>query len=156
MAQQNEIAVKIPDEDMAEIRGAIKVLQKKLAPHLASLTPQERKEIPKMGDRTIAFVQKSFEYGAKNKELAPDWLDFGALETDVKAVATLRELWQGLNPLVDALDDSIALSGSEAYQGALLFYGNVKAAAKAKTPGAGAIYEDLAGRFPGGGAKKKA
>jgi hypothetical protein len=32
----------------------------------------------------------------------------------------------------------------------------VKAAAKAKAPGAVAIYDDLSNRFPGGGQKKKA
>ena len=68
----------------------------------------------------------------------------------------LRELSMGLNPLNEALTDSLTLSGSEAYQGALLFYGNVRAVAKAKTPGAEAIYNDLASRFPGGPQKKKA
>lgn len=154
MAQQNEIAVKIPEEDLAEIRGAIKVLQKKLAPHLASLSPQDMLELPKMGEKTYTFVQKAYEYGMKNKELAPPYLDFGAMETDVKAVGLLRDLTQSLNPVLDALHDSLYLSGSEAYQGALLFYGSVKAAAKAKAPNAGSIYEDLSSRFPGGPRKK--
>lgn len=43
----------------------------------------------------------------------------------------------------------------EAYQGALVFYSNVKNAAKVKTPKAGTIYDDLAARFPGGTSKKK-
>ena len=119
MAQQNEIAVKIPEEDLAEIRGAIKVLQKKLAPHLASLSPQDRLELPKMGEKTYTFVQKAYEYGMKNKELAPPYLDFSAMETDVKAVGLLRDLSQLVNPLHEALNDSLILSGSEAYQAAL-------------------------------------
>ena len=156
MAQQNEIAVKIPEEDLAEIRGAIKVLQKKLAPHLASLSPQDRQELPKMGEKTYTFVQKAYEYGMKNKELAPPYLDFGAMETDVKAVGLLRDLSQLVNPLHEALNDSLILSGSEAYQAALLFYGSVKAAAKLKTPNAAVIYDDLSVRFPGGAPRKKA
>lgn len=46
----------------------------------------------------------------------------------------LRGLSQELGPIYEALDDSLFLSGSEAYQGGLLFYGSVKAAAKAKAP----------------------
>lgn len=156
MSQTNSIAVSIPAADLAEIRGAIGVLRAKLAPHLMSLTPQDRQELPKMGDRTIGFVQKAYEYGTRHSELAPGFLDFQALETDVKAVELLRELSMSLDPLNEALSDSLTLSGSEAYQGALLFYGNVKAAAKAKAPGAAAIYDDLSSRFPGGAQKKKA
>ena len=61
-----------------------------------------------------------------------------------------------LNPITEALNDSMTLSGSEAYQGALVFCSNVKNAAKVKTPKAGSIYEDLSSRFPGAPTKKKA
>ena len=156
MSQTDSIAISIPEADLAEIRGAIGVLRAKLAPHLRSLTPQDRQELPKMGDRTIGFVQKTYEYGMRHAELAPSYLDFQAMAIDVKAVELLRELSMNLDPLNQALSDSLTLSGSEAYQGALLFYGNVKAAAKAKASGAAAIYDDLSSRFPGGPQKKKA
>jgi hypothetical protein len=155
MPQMNSIAVTIPEADLAEIRSAIGVLRTKLAPHLKSLSAQDRQELPKMGDKTLGFVTKAYEYGTRNTELAPGYLDFEALATDVKAVEVLREINQGLAPIEEALSDSLILSGSEAYQGALLFYGNVRAAAKAKTPGAWAIYDDLANRFPGTPQKKK-
>lgn len=80
----------------------------------------------------------------------------GALAKDVKAVGTLRELAQELNPITDSLNDSMTLAGSEAYQGALVFYSNVKSAAKVKAPNASTIYDDLSSRFPGGAAKKRA
>jgi hypothetical protein len=156
MPQQNSIAVKIPEAELAEIRGAIGVLKAKLAPHLASLSAQDRHELPKMGDKTVAFVQKAYEYGSRNRELAPAYLDLEAMETDLRAVELLRELSQGISPLCEALDDSLTLSGSEAYQGALLFYGAVKGAAKAKAPKAESVYQELSNRFPGGAAKKKA
>ena len=109
-----------------------------------------------MGDKTVAFVQKAYEYGQQHKDLVPSFLDMAALGTDIKSVQTLRELAQGLNPLADALNDSMTLSGSEAYQGALVFYSNVKSAAKAKAPNVATIYDDLATRFPGTPVRKKA
>jgi len=56
------------------------------------------------------------KYGERNRELVPNFLDLGAMATDTRAVQTLRELAQGLNPITDALNDSMTLSGSEAYQ----------------------------------------
>ena len=156
MAQQNLIAVSIPPSDQAEIQAAIATLADKLMPHLKTLSLQERAELPKMGDKSVAFVQKSIEYAQKNGDLVPSFLDMAALATDFQAVQSLREYTQTLNPIIDALNDSLMLSGSEAYQGALLFYSSVKNAAKLKAPKAGTIYDDLSARFPGRGAPKKA
>ena len=154
MAQQDLIAVNIPETDLAEINEAIDTLHSKLMPHLQTLSSQERIALPKMGDKTVAFVQKAMEYSQKNSDLVPSFLDLKALGIDVKAVHSLRELTQRLNPVTDALNDSLTLSGSEAYQGALVFYNNVKNAAKAKAPNAASIYDDLSARFPGAPTKK--
>lgn len=155
MAQKNVIALAFSEEDMAEIQGAIEVLQRKLMPRLVSLSAQDRQELPKMGDKTVAFVQKAYEYGQRNRELAPAWLDLEAMGVDLAAVGALREISRELAPIYDALNDSLLLSGSEAYQGALLFYSGVKAAAKAKASGAISICDDLSARFPGAGAGKR-
>ncbi len=156
MAQRNAISVKIPDTDMADIRNALGILQDKLAPHLASLSAQDRMELPKMGDKTVAFVRKTYEYGRKHKELAPAFLDMEELGVDLAAVDFFRDISQILAPISSAVDDSLTLSGSEAYQGALLIYGGIKAAARAKHPNAIAIYDELSTRFPGAPKKKKA
>ncbi len=156
MAQQDVISVHIPESELSEIKAAIATLQAKLLPHLKTLTSQERQELPKMGDKTVAFVTKALEYGKQNAALVPTFLDTTAFETDVTAVETLRSLTQGLNPVSDALNDSLILSGSEAYQGALVFYTSVKAAAKVKAANAQTIYDDLSNRFPGGTVKKAA
>ena len=73
-----------------------------------------------------------------------------------QTVQQLRNLSQMLAPISDALDDSLMLSGSEAYQGALVFYSNVKSAAKVHVPKAQTVYDDLSTRFPGAPAKKAA
>ncbi|OHD10783.1 MAG: hypothetical protein A2Z96_07140 [Spirochaetes bacterium GWB1_48_6] len=155
MSQPNAISVVIPESDLTEIRAAIATLSTKLMPHLKSLSVQDRSELPKMGEKTVHFVQKALEYGQRNKELVPAFLDLPAMAVDVQAVHSLRELAQGLNPMTDAINDSMMLSGSEAYQGALLLYNHVKIAAKAKAPNAGTIYDDLSSRFPGRAANKK-
>jgi len=155
MAQQNLIAVEISDTDLAAIKAAITVLKEKLMPHLQTLLPQERLELPKMGDKTVAFVQKSLEYGQQNKDLVPAFLDLVAMAVDVKSVSVLRELLQLLAPIYEALQDSLMQAGSEAYQGALVFYSSARAAMKVKAPNSQTIVDDLSARFPGAPTKKK-
>jgi len=155
MAQQDRIALKISEAELAEVLAAITTLNARLLPHLKTLTANERMEVPKMGDKTVAFVEKALVYAQQNPSLVPSFLDVPALVTDLEAVATLRDLTRRLVPVTDALNDSAVLSGAEAYQGALVFYSNVKNAARVKAPGAQTIADDLASRFPGTTAKKQ-
>ena len=102
-----------------------------------------------MGDKTLAFVQKAYEYTKQYKDLVPTYLDVEAFAIDMNAVVKLRELTQTLSPISDALNDTLMLSASEAYQAALIFYNTSKAAAKVKEPNAASIYDDLSNSFPG-------
>lgn len=156
MAQQpNRISLDLDKKEQDIINNHIKGLQETLKSHLKSLTPEDRKELPKMGDKTFVFVQKALEQSEKNPELVPSYLNMGEFKKDIEAFALLRELLQPLQVLTRLLEDSMMLSGSEAYQAALIFYGAVKGAAKSNIPGAETIYKDLVSRFPGGGRKKK-
>ena len=56
---------------------------------------------------------------------------------------------RALSRIADRVDDSLLLSGSQAYAAALAYYQSVKAAAKLGQPGAAVIADDLSERFPG-------
>ncbi len=88
MAQQDLISVNIPEADQKEIQDAITVLRTKLMPNLKSLTAQGRLELPKMGDRSVAFGQKALEYGQKNPQLVPPYVDVAAMAGDMKTTAS--------------------------------------------------------------------
>jgi hypothetical protein len=154
MSQQNFITVNIPEGDLTEIKAAIHVIREKLEPHLKSLSSKEKMELPKMGPKTLAFVQKSLEYCSQNSELVPSFLDVEEFTNDFKGVELLRELHQPLLQITESLDDSLTLVGSDAYQAALMYYTAVKGAKKANIPNAGTIYDDLSNRFPGKSLKK--
>jgi hypothetical protein len=149
MTQPNLVSFNISEADMAEIKASIETLRAKLLPHLKTLSPDERHELPKMGDKTVSFVQKTLEHCRQNSDLVPQFLNVDELAADVRAVETLRALHQPLEQINDALSDTIILSGSEAYSGSLLFYNSTKNAAKSKIQKAETIYNDLSARFPG-------
>lgn len=65
-----------------------------MAPYALALTPAERQTLPKMGERTISFVEKAFDFAKQNPDLLPSYLNverFGADFSDA------RGLWILLN-----------------------------------------------------------
>lgn len=149
MSQKNLVSFKIPEADLAEIRACIATLQTKLMPHLTTLSPEERQEMLKMGDKTVSFVQKTVEYCKNNPDLVPPFLDIDELAVDLAAVETIRSFYQPLLQITDSLLDTMSLSGSESFSASLMFYSAVKNAMRSNIQKAETIYSDLSARFPG-------
>jgi len=147
MPETNRIAVQISEEDAAAIDTSLTVLEEKLANYLIALSTDERRGLPKMKDKTYAFVQKTVDYAESDPNFVPDFMDAAALKIDFTAVSALTVIFRRIEKLRGTLDDTILLSGSEAYKGALQYYNSVKFSAKANVPGAKEIYEDLKQRF---------
>lgn len=154
MPQENLFELNIPAADLQAVQAAVQTLNNVLGPHLVSVTAEGRRELLKMGDRSLAFVRKAREYAAGNPDLVPRFLDLQTFEADLRGIDTLTNLLRTLQPLLDNLEDSLALAGSEAYQAALVFYRSVKSAAQSGQPNAKTIADDLSARFPQGGRAK--
>ena len=149
----NLISVSIPDADLQACRDALGILHDKLLPHLVDISPEDRRPLPKMGAKTVDFVTRTLEHMRANPQFKPVFVDLDEFARDLGGVAVLRSLQQPLRQLADLVDDSVVLSGSEAYGAALACYQSAKAAAKLGQPGAAGIAEDLASRFVGRNAK---
>jgi len=147
---ENQISIIISEEALANINKAIATINENL-PDLINLTVDDRHQLPKMGDKTIAFVNKSFEYASQNPTIVPSFLDLSEFAKDTAAVTSLKRILMPLEQLNEKLSDTNLLAGSEAYMAALVFYTAVKGAAKAGLPGMKNIYDDLQSRFPGRG-----
>ena len=145
----NRISVEFSPDDLAAIRAAVQVLQERLLPKLVMLGPDGRRELAKMGDRTVAFVRKAADYARAEAGLRPPYLDLDEFARDLAAVDALTTLQRPLDQISAALDDSVLAAGSDAYAAALAFYHAVKGAARAGVPGAEAVLSDLGQRFPG-------
>jgi len=149
MITTNQVAVEIPEADLVAVKDAIQILNEKLLPHLKNLSADDRRVIPKMGDKTFAFVSKAHAHMLGNPNLVPPYVEIEEIRTDLEAVQTLKQVYGPLRQITDLLDDTILLSGSEAYVAALAFYNYVKGAGKSGVPGTDLIYGDLKKRFPG-------
>lgn len=147
---ENKVSITISAEAIANISVAINTIAQNL-PDLINLTKEERKSIPKMGDKTVAFVSKNLEYVKLNPKVVPEFLDQVEFEKDVVAVNELRKVLIPLGQLYEKLNDTTLQAGSEAYTASLIFYNAIKGAAKAGVPGMKTVYDDLQARFPGRG-----
>jgi len=154
MPQQNLVSAALTTANKQAVLQHLAQARQLLMPVLLlSLTPDERRGLAKMGDKTVAFVEKALDYAVKNPALVPPYLDVTEAAKDFALVAQLRELQRELTTLSQSVDDTLMVAGAEAYDAALIFHASVKGASRVNSPGSSAIYEDLVQRFPRGGRK---
>lgn len=116
-------------------------------PYLQALTPEDRRNLPKVGDSTEAFLSKSIDYLETNGNFRPAYMDVNTVKTDYALNRTLTPFNNVLNEYASLVSDTRMRAGSEAYTGVLQYYNSLKEAAKRRIPGAKMILEDLMIRF---------
>jgi hypothetical protein len=147
MVNDNVVSVQLTAKELTEAVAQLKELKSKLEGRLIALQPKERHELPKMSDKTLPFVEKVADYVDAHPGFAPFYMSVEEFKIDYKAVNDLKQILRETEQLCKLLEDTIMLSGSEAYTAALAYYNSVKQAAKANVPNAQPVYEDLRKRF---------
>ena len=151
---KNEHSTAIPAEVLSAAQQKINEAIGLLVPYIITLTPEERRDRLKMGDKTLAFCEKALDYALSNPALVPSYLELNEFKTDMTDATGLRTLDMTLQQLESGVSDTVMVSGSEAYSQALIFYNSVKQAAKQNVPGAKVVFEELQKRYPRRPAKK--
>ncbi|GHU28333.1 hypothetical protein FACS1894164_20700 [Spirochaetia bacterium] len=144
----------IPADILAQVQSKINEALMLLKPYTVQLTPVERREILKMGEKTLAFVEKAHDLAKQNPAFCPSYLDMNEFDIDFEDAHGLWTPQNMAQQLKEAIDDTEMVSGSESYHHALIFYNAVKAAAAQDVFGAKAVYEELRSRFPHKGRPK--
>jgi hypothetical protein len=145
---ENQHIQTIPIKIQAEVQKKIGEITAMLKPYMLNLTPEERQVRLKLGYKNLAFVEKSHDYARANSAFVPSYMDMEMFCIDAQDANGMHVLSLSLQQLLQVLDDIVMVSGSEAYNQALMFYNAVKQAAQEEIPEAKAIYEDLKTCFP--------
>ena len=148
MPNDNRISAVLAPADKAAILQKITDIRA-LLPFLLNLTVQERKELFKLGDKGLGFDDKCRTYMANNSTLVPAFVTVAEVDKDRTLRTALLDLQRELASLLEAVDDTALVLGSEILMADLSFYANVRQAAKRGIPGAQTILDDLRERFPG-------
>lgn len=150
MARKNQISAAVSAAQSTAVMKSIDSINDALKDALIiNLTADERSGMLKMGDKTLAFVQKALEYAKQNAALCPAFLELPEAQKDYELAASLEVIRQKVAALLRAIEDAEMVAGSEAYDAALIFYNSVKGAARSNIAGSQAIVDDLKVRFPG-------
>jgi hypothetical protein len=118
-----------------------------LHPYLLALTTEERGSILKMGDKSVALVEKTVELAETNPQFCPPFFHLEDLKIDLADAVNLRVIRNRLQQLTREVDDTMMIAGSEAFTQTLSFYNVVKQAARDKIPGAQPLFDELKKRF---------
>ena len=141
-----------PPEALTRLQELLDETQALIETHGVVLTPDDRQELFKMGDKSEAFVQKAIRYAGDHPELAPGFLDVDEMTADYRTAQTLEAVAEQLAQIASMARDTATAAGSDAQAGALVFYRSVKSAVRAGAPAAEAVFEDLRERFDRSGA----
>ena len=147
MSSNNQISVEIPQTVIDDVAQKLQECKTLLTPYLQGLTIDQRKKLFKMGDKTVATVQKVKTYLETNPEFAPAYMDKVEFLKDEAVVTNLSPLGNLATQLASDIDDTVMLAGSEALVAALFYYGTTKEAADKGIATAKPIYDDLSQRF---------
>jgi hypothetical protein len=108
------ISATLTQADRAAVMDAIATIKDRL-PFLVDLSVEERKALPKMGDKSRAFVSKALEVAIQNPDFLPRSFDLDEMRKDVQLFEAIYSLVMPLAQLQELMDDTYTLVGSEAY-----------------------------------------
>ncbi len=70
MSYENRISLNLSSTDITAIKHTLSALEKLLKPHLKALKAHERKQLPKMADGNLPFVEKAMDYAESDPEFS--------------------------------------------------------------------------------------
>jgi hypothetical protein len=118
---ENRIDATLVAADQQAVLAALQTIREKL-PFLIDLSPEERRVLPKMGDKSRAFVEKALEVATQHADILPRAFDIAAMQRDVALLQMLEPIALAVAQRSELVDDTQVAVGSEAYVAALTVY----------------------------------
>ena len=122
---QNRIDAVLTVENRDRILEKIAEI-KTLLPFLTDLSPEDRRILPNMGDKSRAFVSDSLLLAEHDDQYLPRSFDVPEFRRDVELAGGLHPISVALSQLSELVDDTYTQVGSEAYTAALVVYQSAK------------------------------
>jgi len=147
MTIENRINLEIDQVKRETIETGLAGFKTELLPLLVALSADNKRNLPMVGERLINFVEQAVKSADQNPNLVPPYIKLEDVKADMEGWKYLNGISKELEHIVSLLNDTTALSGSEAYSSMLTYYNYLKQAAKDGVPGAKPIYDNLKHHF---------
>ena len=122
---ENKVSATFTLADLTEVLNHIKAIENKL-PFLISMTIEQKALLSKLGDKSQAFVNKSYELVKQKSEFMPRNFNVEEMGKDIKMYADLMTINTALELLTKKIDDTQTEVGCEALDSALTVYDYAK------------------------------
>jgi hypothetical protein len=146
----NRLNITATAAQITAVKTALQAVTTNL-PFLIGLTTEERIALPAINVSNKAFTEDAINAAVNNASLIPSYVSVPNMQNDMTLFTQLDEIIILVKQLLEKLEDTQLLAGSEAYVGGLSTYKLIASAADAGVPGADAIYNQLKQRFAGQG-----
>jgi hypothetical protein len=141
---ENLVSGTLSSEAGVAVKAALETIRQKL-PFLIGLDPDARRSLPRMGDKSRAFVRKCLEVANQNPGMLPRAFDLEEFGRDVALDEALIPIAESVRQLAEMLDDTHTAVRSDAYLAALTVYQSAKLAGKGT--GLDGALDELGRRF---------
>jgi hypothetical protein len=149
MALDNLISVSFTPAELAALDTAFTAIETTLQGKVINLTPDERRRYGSISNEMTPWMDKCRGYMAQLPGIVPNYIDQAELDADMQARRDLIPRLMRAKSILESIDDTAVLLGSDVLTNCLAFYRSVKAAAKANVPGSTTVHQDLAQQFHG-------
>ncbi|MBE9011748.1 hypothetical protein IQ250_16205 [Pseudanabaenaceae cyanobacterium LEGE 13415] len=121
----NRVSATLSMSDRETVLTAIETIKQAL-PFLVSLSADERKTMPRAGDRGRGFMLNCCDAAQKYADCLPRSFDTAEMQKDLRLIEDLYPILIALRELNSLVDDTYFTAQSEAYVAALKVYDAVK------------------------------
>jgi hypothetical protein len=149
MALDNFITVVLTDEETARMDSAMQEIDSILKGKVVNLTPGQRQLYGRVAYEMEVWVDKTFDYMQQDTKLVPPYINTEEHTSDTVAHRALNPRIARLRSILQSLEDTNRLLGSDLYNNSLAYYRSLHEAAKINAVGASSKYSDLKQQFPG-------
>ena len=149
---QNLVSLHLSADDLAVFDSALVNIENILARGIA-LTPQQRRDLYKMGDKSEAFCRQSLMLLSNNPQVVPPSLSVTEALADLQTLDALRPRLEKLRQLTERADDTELALGSDIMGVALEGYALLKVADKGEA--LKTARRELSARFEKQGRRKE-
>jgi len=141
----NRVSAALDGTAITAIMNNLSAIRQSLG-FLIALSETERRALPKLGDKSYAFVENSLQLATQNPGFLPRDFSIEEMQKDYDLFKSLNPIRQALSKLAEEVDDTLMAVGSEAYVAALLVY-NYASRSDVGTAGLDNVLDELGKRF---------
>lgn len=127
----DDVNFTLSEDELKEISDVLDKLCGMLEPKTISLTPKLRQKLPKMGDKNLAFVEKTIGMADKNPDFVPSYIKLEETKKDFNRAKAIRVIKWKIEVINQKLEDTGIKSGNEALSTCLVIDNHIKDMAKA-------------------------